>query len=315
MPASGSCIFIDANDYQASLHHVLDLLVIPPHEFHARLTWVELPNIRLLRAWEASPRVAYVSLPPEPVFVSFPTQRDSPLLYNGTKLEFGDIMFHSRGERLHQRTTGACRWASISLPSASLMAFGRTIAGQDLLPPPVGRVLRPVPTDRLQLLRLHAQAGRIAETNLNHLRHPEVARAIEQDLIWALTTCLATGEPRDVPEVKCDQARILVQFEAVLAAHPCRLLRLPELCSAIGVSERTLRTCCSHVLGMSPGYYQRLRRLKLVRAELLRANSTTASIVEVAGRYGFADLHRFVAEYRNAYGEVPAVTLRRAANR
>jgi AraC-like DNA-binding protein len=315
MPASGSCIFIDADDYQASLQQALDLLVIPPRRFHACLTWVELPNLRLLRAQEASPRIAYVSLPPEPVFVTFATRRDSPLIYSGLELKFGDIMFHSRGERLHQRTTGASRWASISLAPAALMAFGKTIAGEDVCPPPVGRILRPHPEHRLRLLRLHAQAGRIAETNLKHLEHPEVARALEQDLIWALMTCLTTAEPQEVSAVQRDQVRILVQFEEVLAANPCRLLRMPELCSAIGVSEHTLRACCSQVLGMSPVRYQRLRRLKLVRAELLRADPATVSIAEVARRYGFTDLHRFVTEYQNAYGEVPTMTQQRVADR
>jgi AraC-like DNA-binding protein len=315
MPASGSCIFIDADDYQASLQQALDLLVIPPRGFHACLTWVELPNLRLLRAQEASPRIAYVSLPPDPVFVTFATRRDSPLIYSGLELTFGDIMLHSRGERLYQRTTGACGWASISLTPASFMAFGKTIAGEDLCTPPVGRILRPHPEDRVRLLRLHAQAGRIAETNLRHLAHPEVARALEQDLIWALMTCLTTAEPQDVSFVTRDQARILVQFEAVLATHPCRSLHMAELRSAIGVSERTLRACCSLVLGMSPGRYQRLRRLKLVRAELLRADPAMISIAEVAKQYGYADLRRFATEYRTAYGEVPSMTRQRAADR
>jgi len=316
MPASGSCIFTDADGYQASLQEMLDLLVMRPREFRARLTWVELPQLRLLRAQEASPRVAYVSLPPEPVYVIFPTQRGLPLICNGTELQFGDFMLHSRGERLHQRTVAASRWGSIALTPALLSAFGRTIMGQDLVPPPVGRILRPLPADRLRLLRLHAQAGRIAETNLRHLSHPEVARALEQDLIWALATCLATGEPLDDPTVRRGQARILVQFEAVLAAaHPGRRPRMPEICSAIGVSDRTLRACCAKLLGMSPDRYQRLRRLKLVRADLLRGDPEEVSIAEATKRYGFANLHRFVTEYRNAYGEMPAETLRRAAER
>src|SRR5271157_4120921 len=179
MPASGSCMFTDPDSYQASLQEMLDLLVMRPREFHARLTWVELPQLRLLRAEEASPRVAYVSLPPESVFVIFPTQRGLPLICNGVELQFGDFFFHSRGERLHQRTIAASHWGSIALTPAALAVFGRTITGQALVPPPIGLILRPLPADRLRLLRLHAQAGRIAETNLRHLGHPEVTRALE----------------------------------------------------------------------------------------------------------------------------------------
>jgi AraC-like DNA-binding protein len=313
MPAGGSCIFADADGFRASLPGMLDLSVLQPREFYARLTWVELPQLHPLRAREASPRVAYVALPSENVYVSFPTQRDSTLTYDGAELRFGDIMLHSRGERLHQRTATASRWGSISLTPASLMAFGRTITGRRLVPPPVSRFLRPLAADRLQLLRLHRQACRIAETKLNLIGHPEVARALEQDLILGLANCLTNADPRDDPAVRYHQGRVLEPFETVLATHPCRLLRTSEISRTIGVSEQVLRTCCSKVLGMSPGRYQRLRRLKLVRGELLRANPATVSIAEVTQRYGVADLPHFVTEFRNAYGETPAMTLRRAA--
>ena len=52
--------------------------------------------------------------------------------------------------------------------------------------PPVGEIIRPSRGDRQHLLRLHAQAGRIAETDLNRIVNPAVIRALEQDLIWAL---------------------------------------------------------------------------------------------------------------------------------
>jgi len=96
---------------------------------------------------------------------------------------------------------------------------------------------------------------------------------------------------------------MLEQFETVLAMHHYRLPGTSEICRTIGVSEQALRACCSKVLGMSPGRYQRLRRLKLVRAELLCVNAATVSIAEVTQRYGVDDLHHFVTEYRNAYGE------------
>ena len=86
MPASGSSIFTDADGYQGSLRDILDLLVLQPRDFHARLTWVELPNLRLLRAHETSARVAYVRLPPEQAFVTFLTQKGLSLIYTGLPL-------------------------------------------------------------------------------------------------------------------------------------------------------------------------------------------------------------------------------------
>lgn len=160
MPVSGSCIFTDADGYQESLRETLDLLVLPAPEFHARLTWVELPQLRLLRAQEASERVACVSLPPDRLFVTFPTRRDSQLIHDGVGVRFGEIVAHSRGERLYQRTTGASRWGSISLTQTSLTTFGRAVTGLDLVAPCKGLILRPHPSDWIRLLRLHAEASR-----------------------------------------------------------------------------------------------------------------------------------------------------------
>ncbi len=304
MPASGSCIFTDPESFQASLDQTLTLLVVVASDFHARLTWVEFPTLRLVRADETAPRVACVSLPPKLAFVTFPTQRGSLLVCDGVELEFGDIMFHSPGERLYQRTAAACRWGAISLTTASLMALSRTIIGRDLVPPPIGRILRPLPQDRQHLIRQHAQTGRIAETNLGLIGHPEVARALEQDLIWALATCLTNGKTQDDPAARRRRSRIITQFEAVLMAHHSRFLTTREICTAIGVSEQTLTTCCKTMLGMSPGRYQHLWRLKQARTDLLRG-SAAMSITEVASRHGFPDLDRFIAEYRRAYGEMP----------
>ena len=289
MPASGSSIFTDADSYQASLQDMLHLLVLRPSEFHARLTWVELPALRLVQAQETSARTAYVVLSPDRVFVSFVTRKDSLLICDGTKLQFGDLVFHGLGERLHQRTTAASQWGLISMTPATMMAFGTTIADHSLRPPAAARIHRPLPADRRRLLLLHARAGRIAETNLDRIRHREVARALEQDLILAVITCLATGAVQEDRPIRHQHGGILVRFEEALTAYPDRRLTLPEICGAIGVSQHMLRTCCLELLGMDPARYLHLRNLERIRLALLRTDTIPEGTTEVTKRYGFAD--------------------------
>ena len=112
---------------------------------------------------------------------------------------------------------------------------------------------------------------------------------------------------------------VMIRFEDVLAAHRDRPIYMPELCIAIDVSERTLRTCCAEFLVMSPGRYLRLLQLKLARTALQTADATTTSVAAIARLYGFAELLP-VAEplYRTAYGETPSTTSqvrRRASSR
>ncbi len=315
MPASGTGTFIDSSDYQTSLSHLrIDLLVTSHNQgaFNARLTWVTLDDLRLLRCEEDLPRIAYGSLTPTLVFVAFTTRPDPPMLWSGAQLQTGQIIFHSQGERFHQRTTGPCGWGVIGMAPQHLERYAGAISGSTLSVPTVARILRPAARDVARLRRLHAQACRLAETRPKVLAHPEVARGIEQGLIYALVTCLA-ARAQDDGAARRQHTRIMIRFEEVLAEHPCRPLPMPELCALIGVSDRAFRSCCAEFLGISPSRYMLLRRLTAVRLALRDADPATAGVAEIAGRHGFTELGRFAVAYRTAFGESPSTTLRRAS--
>jgi AraC-like DNA-binding protein len=311
MPAGGSSTFTDADGYQTSLQDMLDLLVLRPREFHANLTWVELSAIHLLRGSESSARLAYLRLPPQRVYFTFPTDRATVLICRGGEVRFGDLMFHGLGTRLHQRTTGPAQWGSISLTPEALMVFGRTIGGLDVSAPDVDQVLRPPTQNRQQLLRLHLQAARLAETHPDRIRHQEIIRSLEQDLALALITCLTEADVRDSQLDRRQEAEVCVRLETLLEVRPQRLLRSHEIASSIGVSDWKLRTSCTSQLGMTVNRYQRLRRLKLVRGELVRSRPAAVDAAQLTRSYGFANVQQFVAEYWDAYGEMPPIPPRR----
>jgi len=83
------------------------------------------------------------------------------------------------------------------------------------------------------------------------------------------------------------------------------------LCELIGVTDRTLRSCCAEFIGISPQRYMLLRRLKQVRAALFDADPGTASVAELARHHGFTQLGRFAGMYRAVFGEPPSTTLGR----
>jgi AraC-like DNA-binding protein len=313
MPESGTSAFSDPDDFRAILREAgIEFVLTVSGDFKAGLTRAELPHLRLLYIREERPRIAYVSLARKLVFVTFAAQSGPPLLWGGVELRPGDVVFHSQGEHMHQRTSGACHWASISQTPEHLAICGKALTGQDLVPPAAGQVLRLSPSAMASLRRLHADARRLAEKKPELIAHLEVARALEQDLIHALVTCLSIGAhcPHVAPRRR--RAEIMRQFEEALAAHPEHPPHLPELCNAIGVPERTLRACCAEFLGMSPIRYLRLRRLGKVRAALRHADPATANVSDIARRHGFLQLGRFAAQYRAAFGEAPSITLHRA---
>jgi len=287
----------------------INLVVTSPGDFRARLTWVKLRRLRLVGCRESASRVAFVALAQGRVFVAFPRLFEPAPVWSGVKLRSGDIVLHSLGERIYQRTSGETDWGLISLAPDDLAAYCRALSGVDLMIPVATRILRPPPVAAASLLRLHGKVCRLAETKPDMIAHREVARALEQDLLHALVNCLTAVGTREGTRASRRHAEIMARFEDVLASHDARPLSMAELCAAAGVGERTLRVCCAEFLGMSPGSYARLRRLNLVRAALRQADPATTSIATVARQYGFSELGRFAVVYRTVFGEMPSTTL------
>ncbi len=259
MGGGGSVLYTDVRDFEARLPGSAQLVVAAGKSFRARLTWMELRGLVLVHARETVRRVGYLSLPPDRSSVFFPVGRSSVLVCDGMEIKAGEIVLYHDGARTHQRTLGSTRWSSISLETTVLRDLGMILAGRDFVNPP-GMILRSVSADWRQLLKSHSEAIRIAETRLPLIDHPQVARALEQELIWALVNCLSNA---DLSGQAADSNRrnVLMRFETYLAKHAEEPLSISTICKRIRVSERTLRELCSPILGMSPARYQRLRAL------------------------------------------------------
>src|SRR5258708_27404885 len=187
MRGSGTRTFLEPDHYEASLRLAqIEILIALSSKFKARLTWAELNDLQVLRCEEDVPRVAYVCLGPELSFVTFPTHSGPLPVWSGTELLPGEIVFHGRGERLHQSTPGSFVWNVIALDPVQLEKYGRALSGKPFSSPSEGKILRPSPPDFARLRRLHTQVCRPAETKPRLLAHTEVARAIEQGLIQTL---------------------------------------------------------------------------------------------------------------------------------
>jgi AraC-like DNA-binding protein len=232
--------------------------------------------------------------------------RETTLICGGTEVHPRDIIFHGSGERFHERTAAASRWATLSMRVEALSLFARTLTGSSLAPPPSGCVIRPKAADRLKLVRLQAQAARMTETKPDVIGHREVSRALEEDLISALLACLISGGHPGIEPVQVHEP-LMVRLEEVLAAYPGDVPGVFEICDAIGVPESSLQCCCLRVLGMNPARYLYLRRLTLVQALLMRTELAAVSTSDLPRQHGFADFHHFVTEYQRAFGTIPAL--------
>lgn len=312
MAGCGTATFTDPDDYAASVGGArLYLHFTGGGDFRARLTWIDLSGLRILRCRERVPRIAFVGLAPGMVGVAFSTDATTSQLWGGKKLAADELVVLAPGGGIHQRTGGVSHWGLIVLAAKDLAAYFRALTGADVAASPtVTRIVRPAPGVAAGLRQLHAKACRLAEARPEIVAHREVVRAVEHELLHALTACLETGDCRAPMAAERRPAGIMARFETVLAGSRDRQVGARELGAEVGVSQRLLASCCAEHLGMSPRAYVRLRRLNRVRAALTRADPRTEGVAEIARRHGFSRLGRFTAAYRTAFGETPSITLR-----
>jgi AraC-like DNA-binding protein len=187
---------------------------------------------------------------------------------------------------------------------------GATMAGRDLTPPPNTLTFRPSPQALARLRQLHSGAGTLAERAPEIITNPQAARGLEQALIGAVVGCLADHPQDKSSHAQRRHAAVMRRFWQVVEQSAGQPLYIPEICSAIQVSERTLLACCHEHLGVGPKRYLLLRRMALARKSLREQAAGTTSVTDIAMRYGFWNLGRFAVEYKVLFGESPSFTLR-----
>jgi len=141
--------------------------------------------------------------------------------------------------------------------------------------------------------------------------HPLTACQLEQLVIGSLLTL----QPHSLSEALRQHGKPLAPrhvkvVEEYIHVHAAAALTPAMLAEAAGVSLRSLYAGFREHRGLSPMAYLRTVRLERVRNDLLN-DAAVQSVTAAALRWGFAHLGRFSAEYRRAFGECPAETLRR----
>lgn len=309
--SSNTATFADPDLYRNSgRSSQAELVVVGRGKFSAEITKIDFKRLWMQRGYETLARVAWIKNSPSRAPISFPTTTNQATMsYSGMEVSPGDIVFHSLGATFHTRTAGETHWGAMSLTPEDLATVGRALVGRELAAPSVTCRMHPAPELMSRLVGLHGIAGQLSKSAPEILAHPEVARSLEQTLLHLLIRCLSDTLPVESSAGTRRHAATLVRLEEQLAANYDRPLYLAEICTAIGVSERTLRICCQEHIGMAPIQYLWLRRMNLARRAFLRATSKSTTVTEVATAYGFWELGRFAVAYRTLFGESPSETL------
>jgi AraC family transcriptional regulator, ethanolamine operon transcriptional activator len=194
----------------------------------------------------------------------------------------------------------------MSLPVADMVSIGAVMAGTDLTPPRDTLIFTAPPGTVARLQRLHAAAAHLAEAAPEIIANPDAAYGLEQALIEAMVDCLGNNEAREDSVAQRQHELIMRRFRRVVEENADQPLYIPELCKAIGVSERTLWVCCQEQLGLG-------QSATCCSAACIWRAAHCARDCPTADRYGFWHFGRFAGEYQSLFGESPSSTLHRAA--
>jgi AraC-like DNA-binding protein len=281
-------------------------------DFAFKSMQVGMDRVWIARYSLCLPQVNVFSIKPERTVIGFLTDCGSSVCYRGLKIPFGDIIIN-RADEGHQKTETNIHAGTMSLPTSELNAKLEVVIGYDCTQRLSKPVIRPNLALMSRLLKLHKMVGQLAHDTPEVLELREVRRALEEQLIHLMVRCLAEGAGVETTTGGRRHDTIITKFEDYLAANPDRPLYLTEICTGIGVAERTLRAACEEHLGMGPIRYLTLRRMHLARRALLGADASKTNVTRIVTDHGFWELGRFSVAYRALFGESPSETLRRPA--
>ncbi len=244
---------------------------------------------------------------PQRAFTFLSQTAGAPVYSHGACLEDNELMLLRPGEEFHFTSAGPCE---IIVLSVSTTLFDQTL--QSLAQQEIGDICH---QHRLRLAGpgLHTQlnrcwSGLLARVCSDPALLTAGGEAIETQLLEPIIG-IAT---RDSTRHRAINRR-LANTTAMAAAgyireHAGQPIRIYELCSRLGVSERTLQIGFRSCFGCTPKAFITAMRFNRVRRELAGAPAGL-TVSDVATHRGFTELGRFAVEYRRMFGESPSTTL------
>lgn len=311
MPWSRKLSFSDPYECQIAIP-AADIEIIPTAKgaFRLGITQVGMPNLWMQRFQMTSPHVSTASLSSDRYAIGFlADETSSSFRYCGRELSPNAIVTIG-DEVAYQNCHVDSVFGTMSLRKADLRAAAQSLTGGAFDKPLRGTSLREVPGAISRARSLHRTVAELASHSPDILAQPAVQHAFEQKMVHAMVRCL-TDETSAPAELRSHyREKMMRRFRDCLEANPLRPLYLVEICSAIGVAERTLRLACEEHLGMGPIRFLTQRRMHLVRRALLSAVDPKTTVTGIIIDHGFWEFGRFSVAYKALFGESPSATLR-----
>jgi len=305
--------FEDFDEMAAAFRDVdVDFARFEPGEFDGRLTIAELSTATVQFGCQSRAIIGRGLVDPSKSMFFVPLRCPESCILCGQPVDENMLIAFRPGTEQNAFDRGGTEYALIDLATPELQRW--MVALTDRAPGEISgtcQFLRPDPASMHALRQTLSRARLAAEAHPGPLQTQEARRGLEQSIVTALVTALAThnGSPSRSAQTTINRTSVIARAEDYLEAHLDEPVYLADLCTATGVSARALHLIFRQFYNVSPMRYLKIRRLNQARRALRLAESHRATVTQVAARFGFWEMGRFAVEYRRMFGETPSQTL------
>jgi AraC family ethanolamine operon transcriptional activator len=279
--------------------------------FRGKLTALRLGGIQILRV-SCNRRLHAQGHPPPGSFGFTPVlPRNEGALWRGRRCKTGQFVTIDPGQASDHITTADYEIVALTVAGDFFRECAAVLGGFDPEERLVGRLAATSSPARCRAMTAHLrELLDLAQARPNLFVQPRTMRTLEQECVRRVVELIAQSTGGDRTECwSSNRERLVRRADDYMRACPGGPLSLFDLCRELGVSERTLHYAFQQVRGLSPMAYFNAGRLNAVRQELKAATANTATVREVAQRWGFWHTGEFAAAYRRLFGELPSQTL------
>ncbi|MFQ3458571.1 helix-turn-helix domain-containing protein [Bradyrhizobium sp. UFLA01-814] len=291
--------FDDVDAFRSSIRN-LDVDFTPlARKISAEQVILSLPGCEL-NYTQSFPRIVDAQLAPHTTAVGFTMDDGVPIRFNGVERDRAVIVLGGGGAFYSSVEETPRQYASVMF-TPEIVDRGWPQAGLHFSIHEISQRAQ----DRLREVVRHILLVTSQPTDDASFASGE---SIKETLLAAIDNAFA----EIVPAKWTTRANTTRQFKvfndarAILAGDVAHPIYSGELARQIGVSVRTLHDAIQRYRGISLHRYLRLRRLWLVRQQLLAG---APSVKTCALAYGFWHLSDFSRSYRSQFGEAPSETL------
>ncbi|MFL6547661.1 MAG: helix-turn-helix domain-containing protein [Povalibacter sp.] len=204
------------------------------------------------------------------------------------------------------------RWANIVFPDAMLTDGALGHLTHLMLEPELGAARVSTAKPLLEQLKSRI-AALCSEHEPIRMNANGAIDAEKSQIIQLLRNALETGglvTDKHIGRPQVSRTRVIARCLELIDASEGQPLFIHDLCTASQVSERTLRNIFQEYFGVGPMRLLKVRQLREIRSALLRADSLTGTVTNIAAQFGVWDFSLFARNYRALYGMSPSETLR-----